>query len=258
MSTPPLWREAGAGLELAALLMDPVWRGAGVADGGGRSVLLVPGLLASDRSLLLMAHWLHRRGYRPWTGGLRSNCDCADRTVDRLAQRLEARAATIGERVAVIGQSRGGVLARALAVRCPDLVSGVVALGSPLLDQLAVHPLVHGAVRRVAALGDRGVAGMFSSECRDGPCCARFREHLAAPFPPDVALVAVFSRTDGVVDWRACLDPAARHVEVHSSHVGMAAHPGVYRALAGALPEFWPAADVIPLRRCTPSAATRR
>jgi triacylglycerol lipase len=255
---PPIWREAGAGLELAALLMDPVWRGAGVADGGGRSVLLVPGFLASDRSLLLMAHWLHRRGYRPWTCGLRSNRDCADRTLARLADRLEARVAASGERVAIIGQSRGGVLARALAVRCPHLLSGVVALGSPLRDQLAVHPVVRGAVRRVAALGDLGVAGMFSSECHDGPCCARFRAELAGPFPRDVALVAVYSRTDGIVDWRACLDPEARHVEVHSSHVGMSAHPGVYRAIADALPGFWPPAEVVPLRRRTPSAATRR
>ena len=174
-STPPIWREAGVGLELAALLTDPVWRGAGVADGGRRSVLLVPGFLASDRSLALMAHWLQRRGYRPWTGGLRSNRDCADQTVACLADQLEARVAAAGERVAIIGQSRGGVLARALAVRCPHLVSGVVALGSPLCDQLAVHPVVRGAVRRVAALGDRGVAGMFSSECHDGPCGAARR-----------------------------------------------------------------------------------
>jgi hypothetical protein len=67
--------------------------------------------------------------------------------------------------------------------------------------------------------------------------------------------MAVYSRTDGIVDWRACLDPAARHVEVHSSHVGMSVHPGVYRAIAGALPGFWPPAEVVPLRRRTASAA---
>ena len=49
--------------------------------------------------------------------------------------------------------------------------------------------------------------------------------------------VSVFSRTDGIVDWRACLDPAARHVEVASSHVGMAVNAAVFRAIAEALAE---------------------
>jgi triacylglycerol lipase len=245
----PIWREATAGFELAGLLSDRVWRGAGVPDGAGRSVLLVPGFLAGDRSLLLMTRWLQRRGYRPWAADLRSNRDCAGRTVARLAEDLGERAAVTGERVAIIGQSRGGLLARALAVRCPRVVTGVVALGSPLRDQLAVHPLVHGAVRAVAALGDRGLRGVFSSECRDGPCCERFRAELAGPFPRDVGFVSVYSRTDGIVDWRACLDPAAQHVEVRSSHVGMNANPGTYRAIADALAGFWPRAEVIPIAR---------
>ncbi len=231
MTAPPIWREAGIGLELAALLRDPVWRGAGVPHGGDRPVLLIPGFLAGDRSLLVLARWLRRRGYRPLRAGIQSNRDCAERTLARLEERLEPG-------TAIIGQSRGGVLARALAVRRPELVRGVVALGSPILDQLDVHPLVHGVVRQVAALGDRGVGGMFSTECGAGTCCARFRTEIAAPFPRGVGFVSVYSRSDGIVNWRACLDPAARHVEVRSSHGGMNAHPGVYRALAEALPEF--------------------
>ena len=45
---PPLWREARVGLEAAALLRDPVFRGAGMTDGRGRPVLLIPGFLAGD------------------------------------------------------------------------------------------------------------------------------------------------------------------------------------------------------------------
>jgi len=57
---PPLWREARIGLEAAALLRDPLFRGDGVADGRGRPVLLIPGFLAGDGSLSMMAGWLKR------------------------------------------------------------------------------------------------------------------------------------------------------------------------------------------------------
>ena len=40
---------------------------------------------------------------------------------------------------------------------------------------------------------------------------------------------------DGIVDWRACLDPAAEHVEVERRHCGMAVHAGTYEAIAAHL-----------------------
>jgi hypothetical protein len=56
-----------------------------------------------------------------------------------------------------------------------------------------------------------------------------------------VGFVSVYSRSDGIVDWRACLDPAAQHVEVAASHIGMAVNPDVYRVLAEALDAGRPA-----------------
>jgi hypothetical protein len=50
--------------------------------------------------------------------------------------------------------------------------------------------------------------------------------------------VSVYSRTDGVVDWRACLDPGAEHVEVRASHCGMAVNASTYEVLARALADF--------------------
>jgi hypothetical protein len=51
--------------------------------------------------------------------------------------------------------------------------------------------------------------------------------------------VAVYSKSDGVVDWRACLDPCAdEHVEIRSSHIGMAVSPAAWRAVAAALERF--------------------
>jgi hypothetical protein len=110
-------------------------------------------------------------------------------------------------------------------------------LGSPVLAPLSVGPAVLGAVRSVARLGDIGVPGMFSSECADGDCCAAYREDLTAPLPPAVHAIAIYSRTDGIVSWQACLDPDARHIEVNSSHTGMSVNRAVYRVLAGLLDE---------------------
>src|SRR5215213_8752834 len=197
---PPLWREARIGLEAAALVRDPIFRGDGVADGRGRPVLLIPGFLAGDGSLSMMAGWLKRSGYRP---------------------------------------SRAGTVAKVLAYRRPDLVSGVVALGSPQVDPLAVHPLVRLQVEAVSRLGSLGAPGLFKRSCLDGDCCATFWEDLAGDLPADVGFTAVYSRSDGIVDWRACLDPCAdEHVEVKASHCGMALHPAVWRAIADSLERF--------------------
>jgi hypothetical protein len=124
------------------------------------------------------------------------NTNCAERAVGRIEQRL-----------------------RTLAV----------------LDPLSVGPAVLGAVRSVARLGDLGVPGMFSHECGDGPCCSVFRDDLRAPMPASVDAMSVYSRSDGIVSWQACVDPYADNIEVQSSHTGMSVNADVYRLLAAAL-----------------------
>jgi triacylglycerol lipase len=236
---PPLWREARLGLEAAALLRDPVLRGDGLRDGRGRPVLLIPGFLAGDASLGPMAGWLKRAGYRPTRAGMRANVNCSGTLVGRLEERLERVVGDQGQRAVVIGQSRGGALAKVLAVRRPELVAGIVTLGSPQLAPLAVHPLVRLQLHAVGALGSLGAPGLFRRSCLDGECCAEFWEQLAGPLPARVGLVAVYSRSDGIVDWRACLDPCANeHVEIGSSHLGMAVNPAAWRAVAAALERF--------------------
>jgi pimeloyl-ACP methyl ester carboxylesterase len=231
----PIWAEGRIAAERLALVRDPVLRGDGVARGDGQPVLLVPGFLASDASLTPMARWLRDLGYRPVRARMRVNADCATKAVERLERELEQLVERHGRRAVVVGQSRGGAMARLLAVRRPDLLDGIVCLGSPLLDPLAVHPLVRIQIVAVGLLGTLGVPGLFSRECRDGDCCALTREQARAPVPDGVRFVSLYSRSDGIVDWRTCLDPAADLVEVGGSHVGMAVNPSVFRAVGAAL-----------------------
>jgi pimeloyl-ACP methyl ester carboxylesterase len=216
---PPLWREARIGLEAAALVRDPIFRGDGVADGRGRPVLLIPGFLAGDGSLSMMAGWLRRTGHRP--------------------RRLEQLVELQGQPAAIVGQSRGGTLAKVLAHRRPELVCGVVALGSPQAEPLAVHPLVRLQVEAVSRLGSLGAPGLFKRSCLHGECCSSFWEDLARPLPSEIPLVSVYSKSDGVVDWRSCLDPdATEQVEIRASHCGMAVSRAGWRAVADALQSF--------------------
>src|ERR1700712_3001498 len=162
---PPLWRESLAGVEAAALFRSSVWRGGGVPDGEGRPVLLIPGFMAGDGSLATMTRWLRENGYHTRRAGIRANVGCSEEACARLEARLEGFAEATGDRVAIIGQSRGGVFARVLAARRPDLVSGIVTLGSPTVNQLSAHPFVLAHVVLVGALGTGRVPGMFSVSC---------------------------------------------------------------------------------------------
>jgi pimeloyl-ACP methyl ester carboxylesterase len=226
----PVWGELRYGGELVRLLADAALHPPRRCR-DAPPVMLIPGFMAGDNSLGVLRQWLRRRGHRVAMSGMLVNVGCAERIVTRLQAQLRELAVECDAPVVLIGQSRGGTLARALAVREPEHVSRLVMLGSPVCDGLAVSPSVLRTVRFLARLGDMGLPGLFSNSCKDGDCCAAFRDDLAAPLPPGVEAVAVHSRSDAIVDWRACLDPYAEPVEVDSSHCGMSVHPEVYRVL---------------------------
>jgi pimeloyl-ACP methyl ester carboxylesterase len=236
---PPIWREVAPALRRGAA-RDAAALGAAF-DGGGRPVLLVPGFLAGDASLRPLTDFLAAGGYVPRGAGMALNAGCSEATLAALEARLEAAAEACGGPVAVVGHSRGGMFARVLAVRRPDLVSHVVTLGSPHLDQLAVHPLVWTAALAVGVLGSAGAGGLLSLRCGRGACCAAFRRDLAAPLPEGVRSLALFSRADGIVDWRSCVDPHGRSLEVAVGHFEMVHHPVALQAVGSALGERAPA-----------------
>ncbi|WP_158604348.1 alpha/beta fold hydrolase [Nocardioides mangrovicus] len=198
-------------------------------------VLLVPGFMAGDWSLARLSAFLRENGWRTYRSGIHLNSGCTMLAAERLEARLEAIAERRGTRVRIVGHSLGGMMARGLAAQRPDLVSGIVTMGSPVLAPGAVHDLLGWNTRLLARLARAGVGGTMTRDCVAGDCARASWEATQAPLSSEVDYTALFSRRDGIVDWRSCLDPAAEHVEVGCSHVGMAVDPAVHDVVLDAL-----------------------
>ena len=210
-------------------------RGAGRGSGRNDPVILVPGFLAGDGTLRFMAGALRRQGFRTYRSHIHANVGCTLNAAAQLEGRLESIAQRRGGRVQIVGHSLGGMLARGLAVRRPDLISGVVTLGSPMLAPGAHHASLARSVEVLVRLSRAGVPGLMSEDCVAGACARQSFEESRQPMPTTVAFTAVYSRRDGIVDWRACVDPMAVPVEVSTSHIGMAIDPRVIDHVVAAL-----------------------
>jgi triacylglycerol lipase len=223
-------------LELSRLLVDPVFApAAGVPRGDGRPVVLLPGFLAGDQTLAVLAGWLRRLGYAPRVCGFYANVDCSDRALQRVERQVSALYHRDGRRVAVIGHSRGGHFARAIGARAPEHVSHAVSLGADLRDLVGISVptlAVVAAVRRGLVLTHRTRA----PRCFTAECTCAFARDYGRPFPSTrVRLTSIYSKGDGVVRWQGAVVPEADCVEVTGSHVGLAFNRKVYRAIAEAL-----------------------
>nr|WP_184810505.1 alpha/beta fold hydrolase [Actinophytocola algeriensis] len=239
------------------LLRDFAWCQVKARQGAGLGVLLVPGFGCGDRTLTLTRGWLQARGYRPADARIRLNVGCTTTLVDRVERRLERHAEVTGRRVVLLGQSRGGWLARLVAVRRPDLVRGLVTAGSPVLDPLGANPNVVRIARALTRLSTAGVPGLLDADCLTGSCYRTHSTALTAPLPAGVPALAVYSRLDRIAPWRLCQDPSAECVEIRSSHTAMTLHPDFYRALEPRLAE-WATTDGTPRKARSGSSATAR
>jgi triacylglycerol lipase len=225
-----MWLEGRIYIEYLRLIRDPVYRGVEVPPGLGRPVMLIPGFLAGDWTLRTPFQWLRRVGYRPRMAGVTFNVMYSEVMLRPLLDSLAALNRKTGARVSLVGHSRGGVLAKVLAHRKPELVEQVITLGSPLRDPFDVHPLTMAGVRAAHVFNVVRYGHAASVEMR-------FLRDLAAE--PKVPTTSIYSRSDGVVNWRACLRPDINSVEVRGSHVGLALNPQVYRILSHLLPAPW-------------------
>jgi triacylglycerol lipase len=227
---PPMWLEGRIYLEYLRLIRDPVFRGVDIPPGLGKPVMLIPGFLAGDWTLHTPFQWMRRIGYRPQVAGVTFNVMYSEVMLRPLIDTLRELRRRTGAKVSVVGHSRGGVLAKVLSHRKPDLVEQVITLGSPLNDPFDIHPLTMAGVR---------AAHLYNVFRYGHPASVeeRFLRDLAAE--PRVPTTSVYSRSDGVVNWKACLRHDVNAIEVPGSHIGLAMNPDVYRILAYLLPAPW-------------------
>jgi pimeloyl-ACP methyl ester carboxylesterase len=250
-STLPLWREAFLGVDWLSLRMSPVFRGIGIPRGDGSGVVIIPGFMGSDQYLGDMNGWLRRVGYTPYNSGIGRNAECPDVLSLRLRQTLDRAYEETGGPVHLIGHSLGGVLARGAAGRWPDRIASVTTMASPFRG-VRVHPfvlqtayLVRGRIMQRRA---NGSPMKEPPNCYSGFCTCDFLNSLRNEFPREIPQIAIYTRSDGVVDWQCCINAMddGTDIEVPGTHVGLAFNPQVYRHIAHFLadPESYRQAEV--------------
>ena len=221
--------------ELARLVTDPVFRGVDVPRGTGEPVVLVPGFLAGDSSLGVMRGWLRRMNYDARASGIVANVDCSDRAINRLDDFVARVHADTGRRVTIVGHSRGGHFAKALARRHPDRVASAISMGAGLDRPFDISIPTKAAVAAFRSLYASTTDRVARNGCFTETCRCRFAQDYNGAFPEEVPLTSIYSRGDGVVRWEACVVPYATCVEIEGSHVGLAFNRKAYRAVATAL-----------------------
>lgn len=230
----PIWRELFTGIDWVALRYAPVYYGLGVPHGDGSAVILVPGFMATDTYLWEMQCWLGRMGYKPYLSKIGRNADCLNTLLEKLVKTIQkARQETGGRKVHLIGHSLGGVLSRAAAARYPHLIESVITLASPFRG-VRSHPMVlqvSNAVKQRIELVNK--SGEKYPGCFTGHCSCPTSESLRKALPNPVMETAIYTKTDGIVDWKVCVtDDPAVNFEVTGTHTGLAFNPFVYRLVA--------------------------
>jgi pimeloyl-ACP methyl ester carboxylesterase len=140
----------------------------------------------------------------------------------KLRRRLQTIHEATGRKVSLVGWSLGGVYARDLALQMPEMVRSVITLGSPF-------------TRDVRATNATRLYEALSGETADDH--PEIREAIAGDLP--VPVTSIYSRTDGIVNWRTShLRPSgtAENIEIHfASHIGLGVNPAALWAVADRL-----------------------
>ncbi len=226
----PRLRAPGLGLFLAeargilefnaSLLVSPLLLTA--PRGDGHPVLALPGFLAGDVSMLPLRRYLAVLGYDAHGWRMGRNIGGINKMRAALLDRLSQIHHASGRKVSVVGWSLGGVYARDLALRAPEMVRYVVTLASPFANDIRAT----NATRLYEALSGETVGTNPELEAA-----------IAGDLP--VPATSLYSKSDGIVNWRTCLSrPSDRseNIEVHlASHVGIGVNPAALWAVADRL-----------------------
>ena len=196
-----------------------------VPVGDGHPVIVYPGLGGGAITTSRLRSFLKRSGFEAhdWGGGVNTGPDGhLDAWLEGLIEKLHSvQAAHDGRKVSLIGWSLGGVYAREIAKRAPESVRQVITLGTPFAMLGGGNHA--GAIFKLL----NGDASQLTPELQ-----ARLREC------PPVPTTSVFSKTDGIVSWRGCIEKRSERsesIEVGASHLGMVTHPEVLRVITDRL-----------------------
>ena len=227
----PIFAELLLPLEVAFLRLSPTYYGYGVPRGNCSAVILIPGLAGWDLMLFELSCWLKRVGYRPYYSGIGFAGDCPNMLLRKIDETIDRAVTDSGSPVHLIGHSLGGIFARSVAVRRPRCIASVITLASPFRG-LVAHDLV-------LTLGDavrswiHGRHSDLPPDCATSRCPCPFGRSLQRRWPKSVFQTAIFSETDGLVDWRYCLTGRPDvDVKVVGTHLGLPFNAEVYACIA--------------------------
>lgn len=192
--------------------------------GDGHPVYLLPGFMADSQSMATLRRWLEGLGYNAIPWGFGRNLGPRGRLMERLVVSVGDLAREHGRPVSLIGHSLGGVFAREIAKMIPSQIRQVITLCSPFR-----HTPTSGSAPAVLRLLEMA-AGAKVDDLK------RTMDEISRPAP--VPSTAIYSRTDGIADWKACIEeetPYTDNIEVCASHSGMGLNPTVYYAIGDRL-----------------------
>jgi pimeloyl-ACP methyl ester carboxylesterase len=222
---PPSWllmlAEPRALFEFnSSLLLSPLLLQA--PRGDGHPVLTLPGFLASDLSMVPMRRYLKELGHDPHAWRLGRNFGGVYGKRKALRELLTGIYEATGRKVSIVGWSLGGVYARDLALQLPDMVRSVITLGSPFASDIRAT----NATKLYELLSGEGIDDIPG-----------LRAAIAGDLP--VPATSIYSRTDGIVNWRTSLvrpSATAENIEVHlASHIGLGVNPAALWVVADRL-----------------------
>jgi triacylglycerol lipase len=227
------WTEALFAAEILLLHATPIYYGFGVPRGDGSAVVIIPGFLGTDLYLMELHAWLERIGYRPYFSGIGINADCPNLLVQRhLNGTIQRALDDTGRRVHLIGHSLGGVIARSVAGQRPRDVASVITLASPIRGTVTSRAVLQASEAiRLRILQEHGQGVL--PDCYTGRCTCNFVDSLKRDIPDSMVETAIYTRDDGIVDWRYCRtrNPEV-DFEVPGTHIGMAFNPSAYAIVA--------------------------
>ncbi len=190
--------------------------------GNGQPVLVIPGFATSDNGTYFLRQYLSGLGYQVygWEQGI--NRGLSSPQYKKLEQRVKAIAKESGQAVALVGWNVGGLYARAIANDHSAKVSMIITLAAPF-----AMPSFKGVS---ASLGR--LYAHYSELAKDDAFNG-FSDVWERT--PDVPSTSLYSRTDGIFNWRYCLDKegvTTENIRVLGSHLGLAINPMAYFIIA--------------------------